>query len=306
MSAPQNTPSPGWMEARRAARPWLGPRAVSTARTRPRPLWASPAAAVVGARFPLIAESLSAALGLKRGQRVLDLGAGSGHVALSAGRRGCQVAALAAPDSTPYMRALLERDQHVVAVERLSVDCWQQSIDAAPIQDADFDVVTSSFAAMFEPDQQAMANEMLRLCRPGGQVGVTSWTPASFIGRLFGVIATHVPNAGDAGAPFLWGTTQRVTELFGTHAAAIHAVPRTFIFRYGSVKQCLDIWRSTYEPLRQALATSDRGVGNALIQDLRALIERGNVATDGGVALRGDYLEVVVRKRPVLEQKYSH
>lgn len=302
-AATQNTTSLRGMEGRMA----IGPRAGAlVADWQPQPLWASAAPAVVGSRFPIIAESLSSAIGLERGQRVLELGAGSGHLAVSAGRRGCQVAAVVSRQMTPYQQALLERDAETVASEKLAVDFWRWEIAQVPFQDGDFDVVASSFAAMFEPDQEAMANQMLRLCRPGGKVGFASWTPGSFIGQLFQTIGVHSPTGGDAAAPFLWGTENRIEELFGAEAQLIDMTPRTFVFRYSSLQQCIEIWTSTYQPLSQALYAMDSSRQKALIQDLRKLVNQYNVATDGSIALRGEYLEVVVQKRDRAEQGYSH
>lgn len=302
-AATQNTTSLRGMEGRIA----IGPRAGALVADRhPRPSWASAAPATVGSRFPIIAESLSAAIGLEHGQRVLELGAGSGHLAVSAGRRGCQVASVVSPQTTPYQQALLERDAETVASEKLTVDFWRWEIAQVPFQDSDFDVVASSFAAMFEPDQEAMADQMLRLCRPGGKIGFASWTPESFVGQLFRTIDTYLPAEDDAASPFLWGTEHRIEELFGAEAQSIDVTPRTFVFRYSSLQQCIDIWTSTFEPLRQALQLMAPDRQEAARRYLRQLVSRCNVATDGSVALRGDYLEVVVRKCGRPEQGYSH
>lgn len=299
----QNTTSLRGMEGRMP----IGPRAEALlADWQPQPFWTSAAPAVVGSRFPIIAESLSAAIGLERGQRVLELGAGSGHLAVSAGRRGCQVASVVSPETTTYQQALLERDTETVASENLAVDFWRWEIGRVPFQDGDFDVVASSFAAMFESDQEAMADQMLRLCRPGGKIGFASWTPDSFVGQLFQAIGTNSPTGGDAASPFLWGTEHRVEELFGAEAQSIDMTRRIFVFRYSSLQQCVDIWTSTYEPLRQALQLLHTDRQKAVRRYLRQLVSRCNVATDGRVALRGDYLEVVVRKRGRSEQGYSH
>jgi SAM-dependent methyltransferase len=302
-AATQNTTSLRGMEGRLVITPRAG---ALVADRHPGPSWASAAPATVGSRFPIIAESLSAAIGLERGQRVLELGAGSGHVAVSAGRRGCQVASVISPETTPYQQALLERDTETVASEQLAVDFWRWEIARVPFQDGEFDVVASSFATMFEPDQEAMADQVLRLCRPGGKIGFASWTPESFVGQLFRTIDTYLPAEEDAASPFLWGTEHRIEELFGAEAQSIDATSRTFMFRYDSVQQFIDIWTSTYEPLRQALQSMDSYRQKALVRDLRRLVGRHNVATDGSVALRGEYLEVVVRKRGQADQESSH
>jgi SAM-dependent methyltransferase len=263
----------------------------------PRPLPASIDYSVAGARLPIVAESLCAALELRPGQQVLDIGAGNGNIALSAGRRGCQVSCIAPSTSSRYMAAQLQRTRECVVAERLAVDFWRREATALRFQDARFDVVSSSFFAMFDPDQEQVASEMLRVCRSGGKIGLAIWTPDSFIGQLFRTIGkyVHVPAGDDS--PFLWGTEERLIELFGSQSETIDINPRTFVFRYDTPRQWLDQWRSIYEPLHNAFERIGAKAKDELAVDLMALIDRCNTAANGTVALPGNYLEVVVSKR---------
>jgi len=302
--ATQNTLSPRWMEALPAAAE--DRREQRIPRNRGSASWAGAAPAVVGARFPLIAESLGAALQLERGQRVLELGAGSGHIALSAGRRGCQVSAIVGTAPSNYMEALLERDKHIAEAENMAVDFWRWDLAELPFANAEFDAVATSFAAMFEPEHEQMAAEMLRLCRPGGRIGIASWTYDSFVGQLYRTIGEHLGAGPDAGTPFAWGTAEHLQTLFADAAESIEFADRTHVFRHESVQQCIDSWSSTFGPLREALATLDARDREDLLRAVRDLVTRSNTAADGHVALRGDYLEVVVEKRREPEQGYTH
>ncbi len=303
--ATQNTPSPRSMEALPVARERMRDFAAPVAHAQaPSPQNAT-AAAVVGARFPIIAESLCTALAVERGHRVLDLGGGSGHIAISAGRRGCQVAAVV-PHSSAYAEALLERDKEMVRAENLAVDFWRSEVIGAPFDSADFDIVASSFAAMFSSDQETMALEMLRLCRPGGRIGIASWTPDSFVAQLCRVISEYVSANGDLATAFRWGMTRRVNELFGAAAKSIDATVRTYVFRYESVQHCLDIWCATFDPLRDALSRCDAGSRKVLQAAVRDLIGRCNTATDARVALPSPYLETVVHKQPRADRLVAH
>ena len=141
--------------------------------------WSSGDYAVVGTTLQIVGESLCEALDLRAGQKVLDVAAGNGNVSLAAARRWCDVV------STDYVPALLERGRERAAAERLPIDFREADAEALPFADASFDAVVSTFGVMFTPDQDRAAAEMVRVCRPGGKIGLANWTPEGFIGQLF-------------------------------------------------------------------------------------------------------------------------
>jgi ubiquinone/menaquinone biosynthesis C-methylase UbiE len=217
--------------------------------------------------------------------------AGNGNVSLAAARRFCEVT------SSDYVPALLERGKQRAEVEGLAITFREADAEALPFADASFDIVTSSFGVMFTPNQEQAAAELLRVCRPGGKIGLANWTPESFIGQLFKTIGKHLPPPAGLKSPALWGTRERLSDLFGPDAGRIEVTQRTYVWRYKSPRHWLDLWRAVYGPLQKAFGALDAVAQAQLAGDLLALSERFNVAADGTMVVPTDYLEVVVTKR---------
>jgi ubiquinone/menaquinone biosynthesis C-methylase UbiE len=253
--------------------------------------WSSGDYAVVGTTIQIVGESLCEALDIRAGQKVLDVAAGNGNVALAAARRWCDVLA------TDYVPALLERARERAAAERLAIAFREADAEALPFADGAFDVVVSTFGVMFTPDQERAAGELARVCRRGGKIGLANWTPDGFIGQLFKTLGQHLPPPAGARSPALWGTRARLTELFGRHAAAIAAEPRHFAFRYRSPEHWLDVFKTTYGPMLKAFAALDANGQAALERDMLALVGRLNRASDGTMVVPSEYLEVVITTR---------
>lgn len=253
--------------------------------------WSSGDYAVIGTTLQIVGEQLCEAADLRSGWTVLDVAAGNGNATLAAARRGCAVV------STDYVPALLERGRERAQAERLAVEFRQADAEALPFADASFDAVLSTFGVMFTPDQDKAAAEMLRVCRPGGRIGLANWTPEGFIGQLFRTMAGHLPPPPGARSPALWGTEARLDELFGTGAADIAVTRRHFAFRYRSPEQWLEVFRTWYGPVLKAFAALEAPAQAALTDDLLALAGHFNRAGDGTMVVPGEYLEVVVTRR---------
>ncbi len=253
--------------------------------------WTSGDYAVIGTQLQIVGEQLCEALDVRAGQRLLDVAAGNGNVSLAAARRGCEVV------STDYVPALLERGRERAAAERLAMDFRPADAEALPFQDASFDLVASSFGVMFTPDQARAAAELARVCRPGGRIGLANWTPEGFVGQLFKVIGRHVPPPAGVRSPALWGTYERLAELFDGTAERIAFERRHFVFRARSPQHWLDTFRTFYGPMLKAFAALDAAGQGALTRDLLALVARFNRAGDGSVAVPSEYLEVVVTRK---------
>ena len=249
--------------------------------------WGSGDYAVVGTTLQIVGETLCEAVDLRSGQRVLDVAAGNGNATLAAARRFAEVV------STDYVPALLERAAERAKAERLTVTFRQADAEALPFDDASFDVVLSTFGVMFTPDQQQAARELLRVCRPGGKIGLANWTPDSFIGQLFKTIGKHVPPPAGVKSPALWGSKPHLEGLFGSQAT-IAATQRQFTFRYRSPAHWLEVFGTYYGPVFKALGALEGERREALENDLRALLDGFNEATDGTLVVPSDYLEVVV------------
>jgi ubiquinone/menaquinone biosynthesis C-methylase UbiE len=253
--------------------------------------WSSGDYAVVGITLQIVGEMLCEALNVHAGQRVLDVAAGNGNVSLAAARRWCDVV------STDYVPALLERARQRAAAERLDIEFREADAEALPFPDASFDVVASSFGVMFTPDQERAAAEMIRVCKRGGRIGLANWTPESFIGQLFKAIGKHVPPAPGVKSPALWGTRERLAELFAPYSSSIEATQRRFVFRYRSPEHWLDIFRTFYGPVLKAFAALEPPAQAALQRDLLDLVGKFNRAGDGSAIISSEYLEVVITRR---------
>lgn len=251
--------------------------------------WSSGDYAVVGITLQIVGEMLCEAVDLRSNQRVLDVAAGNGNATLAAARRFADVV------STDYVGALLDRGRERAAAERLPVTFQQADAENLPFGDASFDVVLSTFGVMFTPDQERAALEMIRVCRPGGKIGMANWTPESYVGRLFKTIGKYVPPAPGMRSPALWGTKAHLDALFGAHAT-VAAEKRHFVFRYKTPQHCVDTFRTYYGPVLKAFAAIDPAKREALEADLLALIGEFNAATDGTTAIPSEYLEIVIAK----------
>jgi ubiquinone/menaquinone biosynthesis C-methylase UbiE len=263
---------------------------LGTVKTRQQGAWSSGDYAIVGTTLQIVGEALCEALDLRAGQKVLDVAAGNGNVTLAAARRWCEVV------STDYVPALLERGRERAAAERFAIEFRQADAEALPFVDASFDVVVSTFGVMFTPNQDKAATELLRVCKPGGKIGLANWTPEGFIGQLFKTIGKHMPPPG-VKSPALWGTGARITELFGAQASSIQLEQRHFVFRYRSAQHWIDVFKTYYGPLLKTFGALDPQAQAALTDDLFALIKRFNRSGDKTMVVPSEYLEVVVTRR---------
>jgi SAM-dependent methyltransferase len=252
--------------------------------------WGSGDYAIVGTTLQIVGEMLCEAIDLRSNQRVLDVAAGNGNATLAAARRFAEVV------STDYVGTLLDHGRRRAEAERLPVTFQEADAEALPFADGSFDVVLSTFGVMFAPNQEQAASELLRVCRPGGKIGLANWTPDSFIGQLFKTIGRYVPPAPGMKSPALWGDKAHLAALFGPHAA-IAAQSRNFMFRYKSPEHWIEIFRGYYGPVLKAFAAIEPPARAALEADLHTLLDRFNIATDGTAVIPSEYLEVVVTRR---------
>ena len=159
--------------------------------------WSSGDYAVIGTTLAITGELLCEAIELRPGQQVLDVAAGNGNATLAAARRWADVT------STDYVSVLLERGRARAAAEGLAVTFQEADAENLPFADASFDVVLSIFGVMFTPNQDQAAQELMRVCRPGGTIGLANWTPESFIGNVFRTIGKYIPPAPGVKSPAL-------------------------------------------------------------------------------------------------------
>jgi SAM-dependent methyltransferase len=252
-------------------------------------MWASGDYAVIGTTLQIVGELVAEAADVRAVHRVLDVAAGNGNATLAAARRFARVT------STDYVPALLEGGRRRAEAEGLTnVSFETADVEALPYPDGRFDVVLSTFGVMFSPDHQRAASEMMRVCRPGGRIGLASWTPAGFVGRLLGLVGRYVPPPPGVQSPLLWGTDAHVRELF-PGATRIEHTRRLFKFRYRSPQHWVEVFRHFYGPTHTAFLALDADRQAALEVDLLALLRSLSLAGEG-LVVPGEYLETVITK----------
>jgi len=250
--------------------------------------WTSGDYAIIGTTLQIVGETLAEAVDLRAGERVLDAAAGNGNASLAAARRHAHVV------STDYVPHLLGKAAERARAEGLYIEFQIADAEDLPFEKNAFDVVLSTFGAMFAPDHGRIAREFLRVARNGGRIGMTNWTPEGFIGQLFKVIGSHVPPPAGVQSPALWGSEPHIVELFGPQAKDIACVHRTFNFRYRSPAHWLEIFRNYYGPVLKAYAALGPDQQAKLTDDITALLERLNVGGPNSLVVPGEYLEIVI------------
>ncbi len=264
---------------------------LAAVKSRQQAAWSTGNYAVVGTTLQIVGENLCEAIDLRSGARVLDVAAGNGNATLAAARRWCDVT------STDYVPALLESGRARAQAEGHAIRFQEADAENLPFPDESFDVVLSTFGVMFTANQDRAASELVRVCKPGGKIGLANWTPESFIGQLFKTIANYVPPAVGVKSPASWGTKARLDELFGNAAHEIRLTRRDFTFRYRSPDHWIDVFRTYYGPMTRTFAALDTDKQTALTRDLLALIDSRNRSRDSTLVLQSEYLEVVIERK---------
>lgn len=233
------------------------------------------------------------AAGIKPGDVVLDVAAGSGNAAIPAARAGARVIA---SDLTPE---LLETGQKLAAEAGVQLTWETADAEALPYGDSEFDAVLSCLGVMFAPHHQTSADELIRVCRPGGTIGLLSWTPSGFIGQMFATMRPYAaPPPPGAQPPPLWGSEDHVRELLGDRVEQVRTETRTLrVTHYTSPEAFRDYFKTNYGPTISAyrFIADDHERVAALDHDLTELAQRFDIGTDSYV-LDWEYLIFIARK----------
>jgi ubiquinone/menaquinone biosynthesis C-methylase UbiE len=234
---------------------------------------------------------LVAATGIGPGVRVLDVAAGSGNISLPAAKTGASVV------STDLTPELLKRSQTRAKADGLTLDYRVANAHALPFGDGEFDVVMSAIGVMFATDHQRAARELARVCRPGGTIGLISWTPEGFFGRMLAAIRPYRPSLSPAVPPAaLWGREGYIAALLGDRVRAGETKRGMLgVDRFGSAEALHHYFKNHYGPTIEAYANISHN--RALTAELDAqLVELAQEYLVDG-AMEWEYLLLIADKR---------
>ena len=259
---------------------------LAAVKSRQQATWASGDYSAVASLIVPVAERLVDLADLRAGWRVLDVATGSGNAALAAARIGCDVVGI------DYVDSLLERGRERAAAEQLPVDLRLGDAEDLEFPDDSFDAVLSVFGSMFAPDHVRTADEIARVTRPGGTIGLASWTPDGFIGGLFRIVGRFVPPLAGVPSPALWGTADHLESLFGQDVRWTHRT-ETFTFRFSSAEAFAHFFLVHYGPTLKTL----EAVGDRALEFTAAVTEHARawnrLEGTGPVAIPATYLASV-------------
>ncbi len=254
-------------------------------------VWSQGDFSMVGGLLTIVGEELAEAAEILPGDRVLDLACGSGSTTIPAARR-----AWGNTVGLDYVPELLERGRERAECERVEVEFVEGDAQNLPFEDASFDVVLSSFGVMFAPDQQQAADEMLRVCKPGGRIGMANWVPDGFVGEMFMTTAKHAPPPPGVQPPLLWGTEDHLRKLFGEGIGSLEIERATVKQGFRSPDHYIEYFRTYFGPMKMAFARVGEEGAKALEADLRAMLERRNIAGERAMVAPAEYLRVIAER----------
>src|SRR3954470_23536840 len=238
------------------------------------------------------AENLVQALEILPGERVLDVACGSGNAAISAARR-----AWGNTVGLDFVPELLERARERAAAERLEIEFVEGDAQELPFGAGEFDVTMSIFGAMFAPDQQRTASELLRVTKSGGRIGMANWCPDGGLERLFLTVMKHTggPPPGVM-PPVLWGTADHVRALFGAGIAALRCERVKSRQPFFSADHYIDVFRTYFGPIKSAYEKVGPEGEQALTDDLRQMLAEANTVGEKALVIEPEYLRVVATR----------
>ncbi|MET9391520.1 methyltransferase domain-containing protein [Streptomyces sp. NPDC006624] len=245
--------------------------------------------------IPHLGAVLVEACGVRPGQRVLDVAAGSGNAAVPAALAGADVVA---SDLTPE---LFEAGRRVAENQGVRIAWEEADAEALPFGDAEFDTVLSCVGVMFAPHHRRAADELVRVCRPGGTVGLLNWTPQGFIGRMFATMKPYAPPPPPgAQPPPLWGDEEHVRALLGDRVTDVRAERRTVrVDRFESPEAFRDYFKERYGPTITVYnnLAGEPARAAALDRDLAALAREADLGTGSdGTVMEWEYLLLTARR----------
>ena len=227
-------------------------------------------------------------LNIAPGTRLLDVGCGAGQLTIPAAKRGIDVVGI------DLAQNLVDQARERAKAEGLEIQIDQGDAEALQFEDASFDAVMSLIGSMFAPRPELVASEMVRVCRPGGQIIMGNWTPAGHVGQMFKIIGKHAPPPAIFPSPLQWGDSEKVRERFSRGVSDLKITTYLYPFRYPfPPADVVDFFITYYGPTLKAYNSLDEEKQQAFRSDLTDLWTTNNRATDGGTEVLAEYIEVI-------------
>jgi ubiquinone/menaquinone biosynthesis C-methylase UbiE len=239
----------------------------------------------------VMAEALCAATDPHPGQNVLDVACGSGTAALVAARRYCTVTGI------DYVPELIDRARKRAEACGLPVNFQVEDAQKLPFPDNSFDVVLSVYGVQFAPDHVKAASELLRVCKPGGKIGLASPIPDGWSGDFFSTHAKYVPPPPEVNPPLRWGTENGLNELLGKGAQSIQNEKKKALQYYLTTDHAVQIFSTWFGPTLRAFEKIDDEQRSNLLHDLKKVFDRYNRATDGTAIVENTYMQSIIVKQ---------
>ena len=259
---------------------------METLKNRLRATWIAGDFGEIALSFSTGAAEFVEGLGIKPGDKVLDVACGTGNQSIPAAKLGGDVTGI---DIAPN---LIEQAKSNADTEGLKIRFEVGDAEKLPYEEASFDVVLSMFGAMFAPRPDYVVNELTRVSRPGGVIAMGNWTLEGFIGQMFKITGKYVPPPVGMPSPILWGNEEIVRERFGDKVSKIEMVRKDidFVLPFGPIDS-VEHFRKYYGPTQKAFdAAGDNA--DALRKDLEGLWTANNKATDGTTLVSSEYLMI--------------
>lgn len=236
----------------------------------------------------VMAEALCKAVDPHPGQKVLDVACGSGTAALVAARRYCEVTGI------DYVPELIERARNRAEADGLKAGFMIADAQELPFPDNSYDVVLSVYGVQFAPDQEKAASEMLRVCRPGGKIGLAGPVPEGWSGDFFAAHGKYVNPPPRVNPPSRWGTDKGLHELLGHGTGSVKSEKKKALQYYLSTDHAIEVFSTWFGPTLRTLEKIDKGQQQSLLSDLKSVFDRYNRATDGTAIVENTYLQSIV------------
>ena len=264
---------------------------METLKTRLKATWEAGDFAEIAKGIESTAEAFVERLNITPGMKVLDVACGSGNLAVIAAKLGAKVTGIDIADN------LIEAAKRRAAAEGLDIKFEQGDAEAMPYADDSFDLVMTMFGAMFAPRPEVTADELVRVCKPGGRIAMASWTPAGFAGQMFKLSTKYLPPP-PMPPPVLWGVPDEVKARFGDRVSGLEMTPRMADMQFDfPPEDVVKLFKKYFGPTVMTFKALDPSRHQELTDDLVSLWKENNISTEGKAHAKGEYLEVIATKR---------